>query len=63
MESFQLNVGTEDEDVSGCNDETYLGFGVYYMGTKQDWNNNPWDNPVLYPMFMLSQTEGPPLKP
>jgi len=63
MGSYQFSVGTEDQDDSNRTDMQYLGFGTYYTGPKQDWNNNPWDNPLYYPTYNLVEQVGGSLMP
>ena len=53
MGTFQLCVGMEEGDTPDCMDTHYGGIGVEYLGNKQDWNSNPWDNPMYYPTFSL----------
>jgi hypothetical protein len=62
--SFQISVGTEDNDSNGTGlDQTYIGFGAYYDGDKLDTGASQWDNPLSYPMCYLETQEGPPLLP
>ena len=58
MGQFNLSPGFEegDTDPTDCMDVHYGAIGVNYTGNKQDWNSNPWDNPLYYPMFTLSST-------
>lgn len=59
MGTFQLSVGTEDQDDNGRTDMHFLGFGTYYTGNKLDWSGNAWDNPSFYPTFNLLNDLGP----
>lgn len=57
MGTFQLSVGFEEGDSpsSDCMKTIYGGVGVEYTGNKQDWVSNPWDNPLYYPTFTLTE--------
>jgi hypothetical protein len=55
MGLWQLSVGTEDQG------SVFAAIGAEYTGNKQDWNGNPWDNPLYYPTYSLLTQEGPPM--
>lgn len=61
MNTFQLSVGFEEGDspASDCMKTMYGAVGAEYTGNKQDWASNPWDNPLYYPTFNLTETPGP----
>ncbi|MBL8025147.1 MAG: fibronectin type III domain-containing protein, partial [Fibrobacteres bacterium] len=52
IDEFRLNIGTEDADADGSS-KLFLGFGVYYIGSKQEWETGNWNNPAYYPTFKL----------
>jgi len=58
MGTFQLSVGTEDEDDSVGNNESFEAVGVEYLGNKKNYSGQ-WDNQLYYPTFTLSTTIGP----
>jgi hypothetical protein len=63
MNMYQISVGTEDNDNTSGTDQTFMAVGAEYRGNKQDWNGNPWDNPLYYPTYMLNSANGPALLP
>lgn len=62
MKDFQISVYSEDQDEANGTGTTVLGFGTYYVDSKQDWASTPWGNPLYYPAYNLADTEGPGLK-
>ncbi|MBL8026385.1 MAG: T9SS type A sorting domain-containing protein [Fibrobacteres bacterium] len=54
IKSFKFSFGTEEITMS---DSTEIGIfaaiGIEYIGDKQAWSSNPWDNNTYYPTFTL----------
>jgi len=64
LRSFQLSVGTEDEDGGKGNssNECFVAIGVEYLGNKNYWPSQ-WDNQLYYPTWTLKDSLGPLVKP
>jgi hypothetical protein len=58
MNMYQFSIGSEENDDNTYTDSYFLAVGAEYLGSKQDWNSNSWDNPLYYPTFTLTTTEG-----
>lgn len=57
MGTFQLSIGFEEGDLQSCMNTIYGAIGAEYTGFKQDWSSNPWDNPLYYPTFNLTEID------
>jgi hypothetical protein len=56
MGMWQVSLGSEENDDEAYNACCFVAVGAEYTGNKQDWNGNPWDNPLYYPTFTLGST-------
>ncbi|MBL8029450.1 MAG: hypothetical protein JNL74_23725, partial [Fibrobacteres bacterium] len=54
---FKFSFGSEEIN-KVCDNESgyFLAIGAEYIGNKQDWRANPWDQTAYYPTFTLVDT-------